>query len=157
MALLLLANILKASKQKVVKLVLNKVRSLGTVALAGLLIVIVAGGCSGKAVSGGPIELEMPPEVSVELKTIPSEPVVGEPTKVIVTILDATKPKQGMRIELRENARDTRLYDAVETTIDGKLSYEAEAIFEKSGENLITYHFNTDSYHVMNSFTVEVK
>lgn len=136
---------------------LNKARGFWAVALASLMIVTVASGCSGNAASGGPIELEMPPEVNVELKTIPNEPVAGEPTKVIVTILDDTKPKQGMRIELRENARATRLYDAVETIVDGKLSYEAEAIFEKSGENLITYHFNTNSYHVMDSLTVEVK
>jgi hypothetical protein len=123
-----------------------------------LFMFILVSGCSSASTStSGPLPLDLPPDVAAELMTTPNEPVAGEPTIVRITLLDDTKPRNGMRIELRDNTRDTRLYEAEEKIVNEQLTYEVEAIFEQSGENLITYHFNMDNYHVMSSFTIEVK
>lgn len=123
---------------------------------AMLFVLVLISGC-GKEAASQPFELDIPPEVNAKLETIPNEPIAGESAVVRVLLLDEIKPKDGMRIELRNNDRATRLYDAKEKMIDGSLAYEIEAIFETSGENLVTYHFNADNYHIMSSFTVEVK
>jgi len=107
--------------------------------------------------SAAPPELIVPQEVEAELTTIPEKPVSGESSIVRVTLHEEQKPRDGMRIELRDNARDTRLYNATEIEEDGHLYYEVEAIFENEGENLITLHFNLGSVHIMTSYTVEVE
>lgn len=123
-----------------------------------MLVIVLLTGCgSSESMSNGPPELIVPQEVDSEIITNPQEPQSGELTLIRVRLIDEQKPRDGMRIELRDNARETRLYDAAEIEQDGQLYYEIEAIFENSGENLITLHFNLGSVHIMTSHTVEVK
>ncbi|MFC6334580.1 hypothetical protein ACFP56_18275 [Paenibacillus septentrionalis] len=129
--------------------------------LCMLVLVSVLLGCAAGCSNEQPMqdELELMPfrEVEAELTAIPEQPVAGEPATVRVRLLEEEKPTNGMRIELRNNARETRLYDAKEIEVDDVTYYEIEAVFENQGENLVTLHFNLDSYHIMSSLRVEVK
>lgn len=122
-----------------------------------LLLMLVSGCSSSSAPAYNSLNVDLPPEVEAKLETIPEEPIVGEPAVIRVKLLDKTTPRDGMRIELRNNARETRLYEAEEKVMNEQLVYEIKAVFEQSGENMITYHFNAEKYHVMSSFTIEVK
>jgi len=123
-----------------------------------MLLALIVNGCSSSPTpTYDPSKLDLPPVVEVKLTTIPAEPIAGEPTIIRVAVMDERKPRDGMRIELRNNARETRLHEAEEKVVSGQTVYEIQAVLEQSGENIITYHFNVDHYHLMSSFTIEVK
>lgn len=127
--------------------------------LATMMITILLAGCSGT--DSEAVKRFDPKAVTSEITMEPAQPVVGEVVKFTIKAsseeFESVLPiRDGMRVELRDNSRSNRIYDATDITTEDTSLYEVEVTFESEGENTVYLHYNVNTVHIMQKKTIEV-
>jgi len=133
------------------------------IVVAFIMLTLLIVGCSNtNSEKSEPVTRFDPKAIVSEIKMEPAEPVAGEVVKFTISATSeefgALLPiKDGMRVELRDNSRKTRIFDATDISTEDTTLYEAEVTFEKGGENTVYLHYNVNTIHIMQKKIIEVK